>query len=152
MVGKGYPGDAENSEEEVKRLIGDLQLNGRVIMAGYREDTPEVLQSFDVFCLPSLSEGLPVSVLEAMAAGVPVVGSNVRGIREVITPGETGLLFPSDDPRTLSTALEALVRDDNLRAMLCEKALGLVSRSHGLEQWVSSYEQSVQFALRSRPR
>jgi glycosyltransferase involved in cell wall biosynthesis len=140
MVGKGYPGDSENSEEKVKELIDKLRLNGRVIMTGYREDVPDVLQSFDVFCLPSLSEGLPVSILEAMAARIPVVGSNVRGINEVVSSGETGLLFPSNDDKALSQTLESLIREDGLRTDLRQRAFAFLSQSHSLGQWVLSYE------------
>jgi L-malate glycosyltransferase len=140
LVGRGYPGDTENSEGEVRRLIGELQLDGCVVMAGYRENIPEILQCFDVFCLPSLSEGLPVSALEAMAAKVPVVGSDVRGIREIVLHGATGMLFPSNDDRALSRALDSLIRDNGLRRDLREKAFAFVSQTHGMKQWISAYE------------
>ena len=74
-------------------MIAALELEDRIVLAGYRDDIPLLLSSLDVFCLPSLSEGLPVSILEAMAAMVPVIGSNVAGIREVVDSGKTGLLW-----------------------------------------------------------
>ena len=141
LVGKGYPGDAENSEEDVRQLIDMYNLHDRVLLTGYREDIPSILHMFDVFCLPSLSEGLPLSILEAMAARVPVVGSNVRGVQEVVSPEETGLLFPSNDSDALSQALERLIKNHNLSESLSQKAFTFVSQAHGIRQWVSAYER-----------
>jgi len=140
LVGKGYPGDAENSEEDVRHLIHMYNLHDRVLLTGYRDDIPSILHMFDVFCLPSFSEGLPVGILEAMAARVPVVGSNVRGIREVISPQRTGLLFPSDDEIGLSEVLERLIENQDLRNELSNNAFVFVSQTHGIKQWVSAYE------------
>jgi glycosyltransferase involved in cell wall biosynthesis len=141
LVGRGYPEDRENSEEEIKQLIHCYKLENRIILTGYREDIPSLLKSFDTFCLPSFSEGLPVSILEAMAARVPVVGSNVRGIREVISPEETGLMFPSDDDNALQQVLERLIKNKNLRNDLSKNACIFVSQMHGIKQWVSVYER-----------
>ena len=126
--------------DEVKDLIHRLRLDDKVVMAGYREDVRQVLSNFDVFCLPSFSEGLPMSVLEAMAANVAVVGSDVRGNREALSHGETGLLFPSNDDGALSRALDDLVTNGGLRTALREKAFTFVSSVHGVDRWVSSYE------------
>ena len=141
LVGRGYPEDSENSEEEVRHLIEMYNLQDRVLLTGYREDIASILHMFDVFCLPSSSEGLPVSILEAMAARVPVVGSNVRGIKEVILPEETGLLFPSDDQSGLVQALERLIKDRGLGDRLRENAYVYISKTHGLGQWISAYER-----------
>lgn len=75
FVGMGFPKDTENSESEVRELTRSLQLQDKVIFAGYQETILEILAGFDAFCLPSFSEGLPVSILEAMASKVPVVGA-----------------------------------------------------------------------------
>ncbi len=106
FVGTGFPGDAENSEDEVRALIRELGLQDRVVLAGYQENIPEMLSAFDAFCLPSFSEGLPVSLLEAMAAGVPVIGSEVKGIVEVVKDGKTGVLFSSNSDSELSLCSE----------------------------------------------
>lgn len=144
LVGRGYPLDEENSEEDVKGLINTNKLGNRIVLTGYQEDIPRLLQSFDAFCLPSFSEGLPVSVLESMAARVPVVGSDVRGIREVISHEETGLLFPSDDDHALAQNLERLIKNQGLCESLREKAFTFVSQAHGLKKWVSTYESLFQ--------
>jgi glycosyltransferase involved in cell wall biosynthesis len=87
---------------------------------GERDDVPQLLAGADVFVLSTLSEGMPISVLEAMAAGVPVVASAVGGIPEVVVDGETGLLVPPRDPDALAEALRTLLADPELRRRLGE--------------------------------
>jgi glycosyltransferase involved in cell wall biosynthesis/uncharacterized membrane protein len=91
------------------------RLAGRVELLGARRDVPELLAAADLFVLSSRSEGLPISVLEAMAAGLPVVATNVGGVSELVVDGETGFLVPPADPRALAEALERLLRDPELR-------------------------------------
>jgi glycosyltransferase involved in cell wall biosynthesis len=100
-----------------------------------------MLSAMDVFCLPSFSEGLPVSLLEAMAAGVPVVGSEVAGIREVITHGKTGLLFPCDDDRRLASALLELAQETEMSNMLAANALERVMKQYSNTSWLVNYEE-----------
>jgi glycosyltransferase involved in cell wall biosynthesis len=141
LVGAGYPAEEGNTEQTVKRLISEYGLDGRVILTGDRQDIPQLLTSFDAFCLPSWSEGLPISILEAMAAKIPVVGSNVRGIRGIISPGETGLLFPCNDHIYLCHLLERLYNSSMLRQELCSRAFAYVSEAHGMARWITAYEE-----------
>ncbi len=146
LVGRGFAGDPENSEYDIKNLINSFGLENRVILTGYRDDIPCILKTLDTFCLPSLSEGLPVSILEAMASSVPVVGSNVKGINEIISAEETGLLFRSNDDESLAQALQRLIKDPQFCCRLKRKAFDSVSRQHGITQWVSNYQQVFQSA------
>jgi glycosyltransferase involved in cell wall biosynthesis len=98
--------------------IDALGLAGRIRLAGERRDVPDLLADADVFVLPSRSEGHPVAVLEAMAAGLPVVASRVGGIPEQVSHGETGLLVEPGDPRGLAAALRRLVAEPSLRLRL----------------------------------
>lgn len=84
---------------------------GRVNFAGERRDVPELLAAADLFVLPSRTEALPNGVLEAMAAGLPVVACRVGGIPELIEEGVTGLLVPPDDPGALAAAIAQIVED-----------------------------------------
>jgi glycosyltransferase involved in cell wall biosynthesis len=97
-------------EEEVRRL----GIEALVRLLGERSDVPELLRRADIFVLSTRSEGLPLSVLEAMAAGLPVVASNVGGVPELVIDGETGLLVPPGDPHSLAGAIERLLGDPRL--------------------------------------
>jgi len=103
---------------ELERQARDLDLGESVVFAGIVDDVWRWLAQSDVFVLPSLVEPLGIVVMEALAAGVPVVGSDVGGIPELITEGVTGDLVPPGDAETLATAVTTLLRDeDRLRSM-----------------------------------
>jgi glycosyltransferase involved in cell wall biosynthesis len=112
IVGDGP--DRSEVEAEIRRL----GLEDRVQLAGERSDVPELLAASDVFVLSSRSEGLPVSVLEAMAAELPIVASRVGGVAELVVDRETGILVPPGDDAALAGALGRLVKDGELRRRL----------------------------------
>lgn len=95
-----------------------LGLQQRITFLGYREDIPDLLAACDVFVLPSLYEGLPLSILEALAAGKPIIATRIGGTDEVVIDGETGLLVPPADPATLATAIRSVLRDSTLACRL----------------------------------
>jgi glycosyltransferase involved in cell wall biosynthesis/GT2 family glycosyltransferase len=101
--------------EETVRSLG---IGSRVRFLGYREDVPELLAACDIVVLPSVYEGLPISILEAMAAEKPVVATNIGGIREAVRDGETGLLVPPHDPAALSAAIRSVLQDPGLARRL----------------------------------
>jgi glycosyltransferase involved in cell wall biosynthesis len=92
-----------------------LQIASRVIFLGHCDDVQPVLDALDVFALSSLWEALPFSLLEAMAAELPAVGTSVAGVPEVIVAGETGFLVPAADPEALGSALRPLIESSELR-------------------------------------
>lgn len=139
LVGKGFSRDLDNSENEIKDLISAYDLGKSVIFCGYRDDIANILCQLDLFCLPSFSEGLPISILEAMAAMRPVVGSNVRGIKEVITHEQNGLLFQSNDHRDLARNILRIIESPKFAKKLTENAYKYVCRHHSLEKWVDAY-------------
>ncbi len=112
-------------EEELRRFASACDVSDVVEFLGHRDDVPRLLREADVFVLPSRIEAAPNAVLEAMAAGLPVVASEVGGIPEVITSGVNGLLVPPDDMERLAGALFHLF-DDSSRA----ERLGLEARRH----------------------
>ena len=97
-------------------LLRGAGLGYRLRMLGYRADIPALLAAADIFTLPSRFEGLPMSVIEAMLTGLPVVATNVRGPAEQVVDGVTGLQVPAGDAAALGAALGRLVRDPDLRA------------------------------------
>jgi glycosyltransferase involved in cell wall biosynthesis len=104
--------------QEIAGTILERGLRERIELLGERGDVPAVLASADLFVLSSRSEGFPVSILEAMAAGLPVVATDVGGVAESVVDGETGLLVPPGDPGALAAALDRLLKDSGLRQRL----------------------------------
>ena len=116
-VGERLPSDhGEDMEPHVARARHVM--GGRLRALGYRHDVARLLRGADVFCLPSFFEGLPMSIIEAMLSALPVVATEIRGSRELVVPGETGLLVPSGEVQPLAAALERLAGDASLRARL----------------------------------
>ncbi len=113
-----------------------LGVESRILFLGYREDIPDLLASCDLFVLPSLSEGLPLSILEAMAAGKPVIASAIGGNDEVITHGENGFLVPQADPAALTDAIRTVLSDSALARRLAEAGKALVHREFTVETMV----------------
>lgn len=114
VVGEGPERPALETE------IARLGLGDRVHLLGFRSDVPDLLAASDLFVLPSLFEGLPLSILEAMAAGKPVVATAIGGNDEAVVDGATGLLVPPGDPQALADAIRALLRDPERRRRLGE--------------------------------
>jgi len=100
------------------------ELGVRLHLLGIRDDVPSLLPAFDVFCLSSRYEGLPIAMLEAMASGVPVVATAVGGVPEVVTDGVDGLLVPAGDAAALAVALEKVLTDPELA-----RDLGVAARA-----------------------
>jgi glycosyltransferase involved in cell wall biosynthesis len=95
-----------------------LGVHDRLVFLGYRQDVPDLLACCTVFVLPSLFEGLPLAVLEAMGAGRPVVATRIGGTDEIITDGYTGLLVPPRDSVALARAIRRVLSDTDLARRL----------------------------------
>src|SRR5262249_43208986 len=107
--------------DEIERQHDTLGLGDRFALLGYRDDAVRLIAAADLFVLASRHEGLPVSVMEALTLGVPVVASNVGGVPEAVDDGENGMLVPPADARALAAALEEAARPD-VRARLAAGA------------------------------
>jgi len=103
---------------EVEALIEELGLESHIQLLGPRFDIPQLMNTIDIYCLTSLYEGLPLSLLEAMACRRAIVATNVPGNDEVIVDGRNGLFCASDDPEDLAQKVERLLTDATLRASL----------------------------------
>ncbi|HQD50480.1 MAG TPA: glycosyltransferase family 4 protein [Defluviitaleaceae bacterium] len=111
LVGSAELGERdENTLKQIKAYIADNKLEQDIIMPGHREDIPELLSIMDIFVLPSYREGMPVSLLEAMAMELPVVATDIRGCREEVD-GTCGILVPKADVNSLVKALEYLLKN-----------------------------------------
>jgi len=102
-----WVGDGELADRIAR--LASRQTGPRILLAGERTDVLEILPAFDVFALPSLYEGLPTAVVEAMICGVPVVASDVNAVCDLITPGETGLLVAPRRPDQLAASITRLL-------------------------------------------
>jgi glycosyltransferase involved in cell wall biosynthesis len=90
-------------------LRDELGLVKDLVLTGYRKDVPSILASFDLFVLPSYREGMPRALLEAMATGLPVVATAIRGCREEVAGGRTGILVPPRNHRALAAAMQEIL-------------------------------------------
>ncbi|MFW5469853.1 glycosyltransferase [Knoellia sp. CPCC 206435] len=109
-------------EQQVRAQHDRLGLADRVQLLGYRSDVSELLGATDIFVLASSTEGLPVAIMEAMCAGVPVVATAVGGVPEAVEDGVTGRLVPSRNAPALARALLDVAADDRLRQQMGERA------------------------------
>ena len=115
-----------------------LGIAHRVRFLGHRRDVPPLLAIADLFVLPSLWEGLPLSVLEAMAAGVPVVATRIGGTDELVRDGETGTLAPPENGSALAEAIRAALYDRERALRMAAAARALVEREHSSAVMVSA--------------
>ncbi len=130
-------GDGE-LRNELQRRVAALGLESRVHFAGARRDLGNVLAAVDVFVMPSLWEGLPLSLVLAMGAGLPAIATRVAGIPEVIDDGVTGLLVPPGDKEQLGAALARVIGDEGLRLRLGDAARAFVRPRFGVDGYVNS--------------
>lgn len=118
-----------------------LGITGSVRFAGRVDDVPGWLRAADVFVLPSLQEGLPNALLEAMASGLPCVATRIGGVVDVVRDGRGALLVPQADAAALAAACGRMLRDDSLRHALGEAAEAEIRGRFGLEARVATYRR-----------
>lgn len=130
-------GDGE-LRQELKGRVEQLGLANRVHFAGARRDLGNVLGAIDMFVMPSLWEGLPLSLVLAMGAGLPVIASKVAGIPEVVRHDVSGLLVDPGDVAQLAGAMTRVLRDDTLRVLLSQEARAFVRPRFGVDGYVAA--------------
>ncbi len=132
LVIAGEGGQRRNLED----LILDLGLEQHVFLIGYRENVPGILRSLDALVLPSVQkEGIPQIILQGFAVGTPVIGTDIGGVREVLTP-ERGWRVPPADPAALASAVREVLRHPDLAAEKTRTALAYVMGEHSEERMV----------------
>ncbi|HLO61872.1 MAG TPA: glycosyltransferase family 4 protein [Azonexus sp.] len=140
MVGERLASDhAGDVEAELERA--GAALGKRLVATGARKDIPELLAAMDVFCLPSWREGMPRTIIEAMMMGKAVIATDIRGSREEVVPGETGLLVPTRAPEALAEAFLALAGDRSKAVSMGRK---------GRERALALYDEAQVVALQIR--
>jgi glycosyltransferase involved in cell wall biosynthesis len=141
IVGEGEEREAIEAEIR-KRSLGES-----IRLAGLRKDVPRLLTAGDLLWLTSVSEGIPLTLIEGMAAGLPVVATNVGGVTEVVEPNETGLLSPAGDDGAIAAAVLKLARDPALRQRLASagkrRALARFSEDQMVAAYADLYEDLI---------
>jgi glycosyltransferase involved in cell wall biosynthesis len=128
------------SRFELESLSGQLGLSEKVHFFGYRKDRLGFLRGFDIFVLPSRLEGIPRCLMEAMAANVPVVASDIPGCRQLIFNGKTGILFSVDRPESLAKAIVQVGTDPYLAKSLAGTGFDFVHREFSMARVAREYE------------
>lgn len=136
-------GDGE-LRQDLENQVHLLGLDGRISFLGNREDVPEILQILDLFVLCSKSEGFPISVLEAMAAKVPILATSVGGIPEALAYGMAGKLIPYHDPSSIARGILELLTCPKEAARLKEYALKRVRTDFSLDVMTRNYTRIYQ--------
>lgn len=148
MASKGLPdgwrllivGRDDGIQESLLAQAQELGIAAHVRFLGQRQDIPDLLRCTDISLLSSHQEGFSNSVLEAMAAGIPSIVTNVGGNTEAIADGETGIVVPARDPERLAAAIEKLATDEALRLRMGRKARVIVEEKFDLATCVARYE------------
>jgi glycosyltransferase involved in cell wall biosynthesis len=118
-------------ESELRAFAIELNIHERVLFLGYRTDIPAVLRACDVFVLPSIAEGLPGALLEAMATGIPVIASRVGGVPEILSSPSLGMMVSPSSLDELTTAMEGLCNMDEVE----RNGIGDLLRERVLEEF-----------------
>jgi len=123
-------------EREVRSSVADAKLDDRVAVRRFSDVGSDVLGALDVFVLPSRWESLPIAILEAMAAGLPVVAADVGGVHEAVIDGQTGFLTPRDDASAVADAVQKLLGDTGLRRRMGEAGREVQQRIFGYDRMI----------------
>jgi glycosyltransferase involved in cell wall biosynthesis len=135
----------------IEKLVSKNGLDGQLVLAGWRSDIPRIMSAIDVFVLTSLWEGLPISVLEAMAASLPVVATDTGGIKEVISSGDNGFLVRTRDINLMTDYVVDLLRDEGLRRRIGSRGSASIEGRLGVEE-MTRKTQGLYSAIISRKK
>jgi glycosyltransferase involved in cell wall biosynthesis len=127
--------------EHLERLVSELGLEEHVFFIGYRDDIREIIGCFDLYLSTSISEGFSLTVVEAMASGIPVVATRSGGPEEIITHNKNGILVDVKSPEQIARAIKLLFQDIQLRSNLASEASKEVRNGFGLSIMIKRYEQ-----------
>jgi glycosyltransferase involved in cell wall biosynthesis len=133
--------------EKLRRISREYGISGRVIFTGFLQSPETFMNQIDIFVLPSLTEGTPMALLEAMSQGLPVVASSVGQIPEIIRNGQNGLTVRPGFPEDLAEALEKVIENPDLRHRFSRESLATVQSQFSQSRWIDSVENTYRSAL-----
>ncbi len=150
VVGGALESDHDDAEREILRRVSERALDGVIKFLSFRDDIEEILCASDVFVLPSLREGMPRSILEAMAMGLPVVATNIRGSREEVEDGLSGILVEVGDVGGLAAAIQSLLRDTEKRTRMGRRGREITEERFNEQMVVKKQADIVRQLLKER--
>jgi glycosyltransferase involved in cell wall biosynthesis len=133
-------GDGEDLEE-VRQVIRQFNLEEEVKLLGRRLDVHLCLHAMDIFIQPSYYECMPVTVLEAMSSGLPVIATRIGGIPEIVTEGQNGILMNNPEPEVIASAIGRLVNDQDMRNRYAVNNRALIEQKFSIKTMVQAYER-----------
>jgi glycosyltransferase involved in cell wall biosynthesis len=132
-------GDGE-SKSSLERMAAELGISDKVVFTGYRQDVALPLAAMNIFVLPSISEGFPTCLMEAMAMRKPIIATSVGGVPEIIDDGETGVLVPPKEPDRLVSAIAKLIANPEEQKKMVETAYAKAVNRYSLQHMINEYE------------
>jgi glycosyltransferase involved in cell wall biosynthesis len=129
-----------DEERYLRQLIGELNLQDTVKLLGFRDDIRELLNLFDIYVCSSISEGLSLSILEAMASGKPIVATHVGGNSELIADGSNGYLVPSGDQQALADKIQVLIKSKSDREVMGQRSRQIAKEKFSLGKMICDYQ------------
>jgi len=144
-------GEADNSEytSELAETIRRLNLENDVCFTGYREDIEGILAISDIFALPSTGEGTPLTIMEAMRMGVPIVATDVGGVQEMLCDGDAGRIVPPKSDADLCRAIRTLMENPELRAEAGVNGREIARDQFSIQRLTDKYKQAYEYAARN---
>jgi glycosyltransferase involved in cell wall biosynthesis len=125
----------------LKSFADQLGISYAILWTGFRKDVPRLFAGMDIFVQPSINEGLSLSLLEAMAAGKPIIATDVGGTSEVVADGKTGILIPSGSSSAIGNAIIELLQNPDKCSYLSQEAKKLVLKDFTVQRMMADYQQ-----------
>ena len=134
----------------IRKLVRDIGLSKKIVFQGYKQNIQYFMTAFDIFILPSYREGLPVSLLESLAMGIPSIASNIRGCRDLIDHNRTGLLISVKDATSLNNAILLLRNSPKERKRLGENAAAYIAENFDEKYLVAKTNETIGQIVQSK--
>jgi len=146
IIGEG------NERRQLEKVIQSKKIQHKVLLPGYKTNAKGYLRNFSIFVLPSLTEGLPITLLEAMRANIPIVATSVGGIPSVLQNGDAGILVNPGDTPSLAQALYSSLKNISLRSRITVKAEKIVNNNYSSSKMAKQYHRIYNAILNNKNR
>ncbi len=135
---------------KVEKLINESSLADKIKLLGYHDNIPDLLSEWDIYVQPSLFEGLCLTVVEAIASGLPVVATNVGGIPESVIDGYNGFLVPPKDPKALAEKIITLIDNPDLRVEMGKRSRKIAEEKYSISKMVNNIEELLDLLIKKK--